>query len=115
MSDIQRLGTSPRWADVVIHNNTAYWVEVADDASAEPHLQIDQVLRQIDATLESIGSNRTRLLTVIIYLADLADAAALNELWDAWVPPGHPPARACVQSGLSGSLRVEMVVTAAVP
>ena len=36
MSDIQRLGTSPRWADVVIHNNTAYWVEVADDASAEP-------------------------------------------------------------------------------
>jgi enamine deaminase RidA (YjgF/YER057c/UK114 family) len=115
MSDIKRLGTSPRWADVVIHNQMAYWVEVADDSSAGTRTQIEQVLRQIDSTLESIGSNRTRLLAVMIHLVDLTDATVLNELWDAWVPAGHPPIRACVQSGLSGSLRVEVVVTAAVP
>lgn len=115
MSDIRRFGTSARYADVVIHNGTAHWVEVAEDPSADARTQIEQALRQIDATLESIGSNRTRLLTVVVHLADLADAAILNEVWDAWVPPGHPPTRACVQSGLSGTYRVEMIITAAAP
>ena len=57
---------------------------------------------------------RERVLQVMIYLADLADAPTLNRLWDAWVVPGQAPSRACVQAGLSGSLKVEMLVLAAV-
>ena len=113
MSDIRRYGSSTRWADVVVHRGVAHWVEVAEDMSHDARGQIAQVLAQIDATLTMIDSDRTRLLQVLIYLADDADAAALNELWDAWVPAGHPPVRALVQAGLGRGCKVEMVVTAA--
>ena len=114
MSRIRRLGTSLRFADVVIHGDTARWVEVAENTSLDAAGQIAQVLEQIDATLPSIGSDRTRILQVIVHLADLSDAATLDRLWDAWVPAGHLPVRARVQSGLGGNCLVEMVVTAAI-
>lgn len=115
MSEIQRYGSSHRWADVVVHRGVAHWVEVAEDASADARGQIEQVLAQIDGTLATIGSDRTHLLQVLIYVTDLGDAATLNELWDAWVPAGHPPVRAMVQVGLAGTYTIETVVTAAVP
>lgn len=114
MNQIVRIGQSQRWSDVVIHAGVARWVEVAEHATADARGQIQQVLRQIDITLAQIGSDRTRLLEVLIFLADLNDAALLNEIWDQWVPQGHPPIRACVQAGLGAGLRVEMLVTAAV-
>jgi enamine deaminase RidA (YjgF/YER057c/UK114 family) len=113
MTDIERLGAGARWSDLVIHNGVARWVEVADDPTSDARDQVLQVLAQIDATLARLNSRREQLLEVLIFLADLRDAAALNELWDAWVPAGHAPIRACVQAGLSGSYRVEMIVQAA--
>lgn len=114
MTDIHRYGSSPRYADMVVHNGTAYWVEIAEDAALDARGQIAQVLGQIDATLTTLGADRTRLLQILVYLADLTDGPALNELWDAWVPQGHAPVRATVQAGLGKGYRVEMVVTAAV-
>ena len=114
MSKIQRYGDSKRWADVVVHRGVAHWVEVAEDMSLDARGQIAQVLTLIDATLETIKSDRTRLLQVLVYVADLNDGPILNELWDAWVPAGHPPVRAMVQVGLGKACKVEMVVTAAV-
>lgn len=113
MSEIQRYGDSTRWADVVVHRGVAHWVEVAEDLSLDARGQIAQVLAQIDATLELIKSDRTRLLQVLVYIADLADAETLNELWDRWVPATDPPVRAMVQVGLGKPCKVEMVVTAA--
>jgi enamine deaminase RidA (YjgF/YER057c/UK114 family) len=113
MSNIVRLGNSERWSDVVIHGGIARWVEVADDMAGDVESQIAQVLQQIEATLVQIDSDNTRLLEVLVFLADLKDAPILNELWDNWVPRGNPPIRACVQAGLSAGLRVEMLVTAA--
>ena len=115
MSDIERIGVTRRWSDAVIHRGTAYFVEVADDPNQNARNQIAQILAQIDARLALFGSNRTQLLQVLIYLADLADGATLNELWDNWVPAGHAPARACVQAGLAPGYRVEMIITAGVP
>ena len=114
MSEIQRYGSSHRWADVVVHRGIAHWVEVAEDPSLDALGQIAQVLAQIDATLDTIQSDRTRLLQVLVYIADMSDANVINELWDAWVPADHPPVRAMVQVGLGKACRVEMVVTAAV-
>lgn len=114
MSVIQRYGVTRRWSDAVVHQGVAHFVEVADDPSADVRGQVSQVLAQIDERLTLVGSDRTRLLQVLIYLADLADAQVLNELWDAWVPEGHAPARACVQAGLAPRYRVEMIITAAV-
>ena len=115
MTDIQRFGVTKRWSDIVIHGETAYFVEVADDPAQDARGQAAQILAQIDGRLATIGADRTQLLQVLIYLPDLADSAALNELWEAWVPEGHAPARACVQAGLTPGYRVEMVITAAVP
>jgi enamine deaminase RidA (YjgF/YER057c/UK114 family) len=114
MEEIIRQGSSKRWSDVVIYANTARWVEVAEDTSQNARGQIDQVLHQINATLAQIGSDTTRLLEVVIFIADLADVPILNELWDDWVPEGHPPIRACVQAGLAAGCRIEMLVTATV-
>lgn len=113
MNSIQRFGNSRRWSDVVIHAQTAYWVEVAEDLGGDARTQIAQVLAQIDATLAQLNGTRANLLQVMIYVADLADVSTLNELWDAWVLPGQPPVRACVQAGLAGTCKVEMVLTAA--
>jgi enamine deaminase RidA (YjgF/YER057c/UK114 family) len=113
MHEIQRYGDSTRWADVVVHRGVAHWVEVAEDMSLDARGQIAQVLAQINATLEMIKSDRTRLLQVLVYIADLADIETLNELWDAWVPATDPPVRAMVQVGLGKTCKVEMVVTAA--
>jgi enamine deaminase RidA (YjgF/YER057c/UK114 family) len=114
MDGIRRYGTSKRWADVVVHRGVAHWVEVAEDTSLDARGQIAQVLAQIDATLGVIQSDRTRLLQVLVYIADEHDGPVLNELWDAWVPAEHPPVRAMVQVGLGKACKVEMVVTAAV-
>lgn len=113
MSEIERIGVTRRWSDVVIHGGTAYFVEVADDPQQDVAGQVAQILAQIDARLALFGSDRKDLLQVLIYLADLTDGPALNELWDNWVPEGHAPARACVQAALSPGYRVEMVITAA--
>lgn len=115
MDEIRRYGNSPRWADVVVHRGTAYWVEVAADTSADAANQTRQVLRQIEQTLAELGSSQQHLLQILVYVSDLADVAAMNAEWDAWVSPGAAPVRACVQAGLAPPCRVEMVITAAVP
>ena len=114
MSSIERHGAGPRWSDIVVHNGVARWVEVADDPSADVAGQVGQVLAQIDATLARVNSRRENVLEVLIFLSDLADAAALKQAWDAWVVPGHAPIRACVGAALSGAYRVEMIITAVV-
>ena len=114
MTDIQRFGVTRRWSDAVLHGGVAYFVEVPEDMTQDVRGQIAQVLAQIDERLKLFGSDRTRLLQVLIYLPNLADAAVLNSLWDDWVPAGHAPARACVQAALGHpDCRVEMVITAA--
>jgi enamine deaminase RidA (YjgF/YER057c/UK114 family) len=114
MSEIQRFGVTRRWSDAVVHQGTAYFVEIADDSSADVRGQVSQILSQIEGRLALFGSDKTRLLQVLIYLADLKDGPVLNSLWDEWVPAGHAPARACVQAGLAPGYFVEMVITAAV-
>jgi enamine deaminase RidA (YjgF/YER057c/UK114 family) len=114
MSQIQRIGVTRRWSDVVIHHDTAYFVEVPDDPACDPHSQISQVLQQVDERLASFGSDKTRLLQVTIYLPFPEDFALLNQLWDAWVPDGHAPSRACIHASLAApGYRIELVIVAA--
>lgn len=76
--------------------------------------QTTDVLNQIDQRLAECGSDKTRLLRVQIYLSDIADIGAMNEVWDAWVTPGHAPPRATVQAALANpAWKIEVVATAA--
>jgi enamine deaminase RidA (YjgF/YER057c/UK114 family) len=72
------------------------------------------VLAAIDKLLADAGSDKSRIVMAQIFLADMADFAAMNGVWDAWVPAGHTPARATVQAALAApQWRIEIVVTAA--
>ncbi len=115
MSKIERLGTTKRWSDVVIHRETAYFVEVADDPTADLAGQTDQVFSQVESKLRTIGSSLEKLLQVVVYLPNPMDLAAFNAKWDDWIPTGHAPSRACVHAALvSPDYRVELVIQAAV-
>ena len=98
---ITRIGTTIRWSDAVIHNGTVHVVEVPATLPAPAADQARQVLAQLEATLALAGTSKQRLLMCTIYLADMADRAAFNEVWDAWLVPGTAPVRACVQVGLA--------------
>ena len=112
--DIERHGTTRRYSDVVAHGNTVYLVEVPETLDADTTTQTREVLASIDRLLAKAGSDKSRLLMATIYLTDMRDYAAMNEAWDAWVPEGTAPARACVEARLANpGYRVEIVVTAA--
>lgn len=111
---IERHGTTTRYSDVVAHGDTVYLVEVPASLETDIATQTREVLSSIEALLEKAGSNKSRLLLVTIYLADMNDYDVMNNVWDEWVPAGTAPARACVQSMLSHpGYRVELVVIAA--
>lgn len=113
---IQRFDTGPRMSEMTVHNGVAYLAgQVAEDDSLDISGQTREVLAQIDALLARAGSDKSKLLRAQIFLADLADFAAMNAVWEQWVLPGHTPARATVQAALANpKWKVEIVVTAAV-
>lgn len=111
---IQRHGTTGRYSDSVVHRGTVYLVEVPAELDADAAGQTASLLASVDRLLAEAGSDKSRLLMVTIYLADLADYDAMNAVWDAWLPAGSAPARACVQARLANpQFRVEMALTAA--
>ena len=111
---IQRHGTTRRYSDSVVHNGTVYLVEVPASTEGDIATQTASLLAGVDALLAQAGSDKRKLLMVTVYLADMADYDGMNAVWDAWVPDGHAPTRACVQARLAKpGWRVEMAITAA--
>jgi len=116
MSTIQRFDVGPRMCEMSVHNGVAYLAgQIAEDGSQDIGGQTRQVLAAIDALLARAGSDKSKILRAQIFLADLADFAGMNAVWESWVVPGHTPARATVQAALAKpEWKVEIVVTAAV-
>ncbi len=114
MSTITRHGAGHRLSEAVIHNGVVYLAGMVPEAGASDiRGQTRDVLAQVDAHLAACGSDKARLLRVHIFLTDIADIGAMNEVWDAWVAPGHAPARATVQATLADpAWRIEVVATA---
>ena len=112
---IQRVHPGPRMSEMVIHNETVYLAgQIADDGSTDVESQTRDVLRQIDALLAEAGTDKSKLLTATIYLADIGTFAEMNKAWDAWVDPANAPARATVEARLAApEYLVEIQVVAA--
>ena len=112
---IQRFDQGARFSQAVVAGGLIYLAgQVADDTSRDVESQTEQVLAKIDRLLETAGTDRARLLTVTIYLADIADFARMNAAWDRWVPAEAKPARATVESKLvTPAYRVEIQAIAA--
>ena len=113
---IKRLHAGPRMSQAVIHGSTIYLAgQVADQAKGRSVAeQTKEILAAIERLLAEAGSDKTRLLSATIYLADMATFAEMNAVWDAWVPNGHTPARATVEAKLAQpAYRVEIACIAA--
>lgn len=112
---LERHGVGARLSEAAVFNGIVYLAGMVPEGQAtDIRGQTADVLAQIDTHLAACGSDKTRLLRVQIYLADMADIAAMNEVWDAWVAPGHAPPRATVQAALADPRwRIEIVATAA--
>ena len=114
MNDITRMETGQRMSPIVIHNDTVYLSGQVGNAGDGVADQTRTCLEKIEDLLAKAGTDKTRILQTTIWLADMADFTEMNAVWDAWVPQGHAPARACGEAKLARpELKVEMLVTAA--
>ncbi len=112
--NIQRYGTTRRYSHMVAHNSTVYRVEVPANLDADITAQTENLLASVEQLLIQAHSDKSRLLMVTIYLADMADYDAMNVVWEDWLPEDSAPVRACLQAKLSSpQYRIELVLTAA--
>lgn len=116
MSNITRIDVGPRMSEAVTLGNRIYCSGmIPEDTSADITGQVQQALAEIDSLLAKGGSDKTKILTATIWLSDIADFAAMNKVWDAWVVPGQTPARATIQAKMNDpNMKVEIMVVAAI-
>jgi enamine deaminase RidA (YjgF/YER057c/UK114 family) len=112
---ITRYQKGPRMSQAVAHGGLVYIAgQVADKRSGGIQEQTRSVLGKIEALLREAGTDKSKLLSVSVFLPAIADFDAMNEIYDAWIDPENPPARACVEARLAHpDLRVEMTAIAA--
>jgi enamine deaminase RidA (YjgF/YER057c/UK114 family) len=114
---IQRLAEEQRLSGAVVHGGLVWLAgQVADDLGLDAEDQTADILRQVDALLQQAGTDKTRLLSVTVVLADIRDAPAMNRAWDRWLDPAAKPARVTIQAPLvDPAWRVEITGVAALP
>jgi enamine deaminase RidA (YjgF/YER057c/UK114 family) len=112
---IDRRHVGPRMSQIVVHGDTVYLAgQVADDPSADVRGQTQQILAKIDRYLAEAGTSKSKLLSATVWLTDIGTFNEMNSIWDNWIDPENPPARACVESKLAApQYRVEIGVIAA--
>jgi enamine deaminase RidA (YjgF/YER057c/UK114 family) len=113
---IERHDVGPRMSKCVVHGDTVYLAGlVADNPKGKSVTeQTQDIVRQIDGYLAKVGSDKSKLLSANLWITDMANFADMNAVWDAWVSPGHTPARATVEAKLATpDYKVEIMVVAA--
>lgn len=111
---IERIHTSHRMSKIVKHNGTVYLCGQVGNGDDPIREQTAECLRRVDALLAEAGTGKENILHATIWLADIADKAAMDEVWEDWVPAGRAPTRACGEAKLGRpELKVEVIVVAA--
>lgn len=114
MSAIKRIETGARMSQAVVYNGIVYLAGQVGKPGESVTEQTCEVLAQIDRLLAECGSDKTRILSAQVWMADMADFAEMNAVWDGWVPAGNAPARATGEAKLATpDYKVEIIVVAA--
>jgi len=114
MAEITRLKTGARMSQAVIYNGTIWLAGQVGNTDENVTDQTKTILSKIDALLEEAGSDKTKILQATIWLSSMDYFTKMNNVWDAWVPEGHTPARACGEAKLATpDYKVEILITAA--
>ncbi|THV24810.1 RidA family protein [Peteryoungia ipomoeae] len=111
---IKRIEPGKRMSGAVVHGNTVYLAgQVGEGATVAE--QSKAALAEVDRLLAAAGSNKSKILQTIIYLADMSTFAEMNAVWEGWIDPENPPARATSGAPLATrDYKVEFIVTAAI-
>jgi enamine deaminase RidA (YjgF/YER057c/UK114 family) len=116
MPEIKRMNTAKRMSQVVVHNGTVYLAGQVGTPGASVEQQTRDILAKIEQLLDAAGTDKRHILQAIIWLKSMDSFAEMNAVWDAWVPEGHAPARACGSADLATpEYTVEITVIAALP
>ena len=111
---IERIGSGPRMCQAVIHGNTVYLAGQVGAPGESVTAQTKAVLASVEALLAQAGSDKSKILSATIWLADMADFAEMNAVWDVWVDGKDAPARATGEAKLATpDYKVEVIVVAA--
>jgi enamine deaminase RidA (YjgF/YER057c/UK114 family) len=113
---IQRIDVGPRISKVVVHGDTVYVAGLTADKTAGQSVaaQTQEILAVIDGLLAKAGTDKSKLLQATIWLQDIRTVDEMNKVWDAWMPQGSAPVRACIEARLQSPAKmVEIRVTAA--
>jgi enamine deaminase RidA (YjgF/YER057c/UK114 family) len=112
---ITRYQPGKRMSQAVVHGNTVYLAgQVATDYNGTIEKQTAEVLAAIDKLLAEAGTNKSKVLSCQVVLNNIADFAAMNTVYDAWIDPANPPARAAIEARLAHpALKVEIIAIAA--
>lgn len=111
---IERIEPGPRMSKAVVHNGTIYTAGHVSDAEPGVAGQTRAILAKLESVLALAGTDKSKVLSATIWLADIATFEEMNAVWDAWISPGSPPARATVQATLAGpQYLVEIAIIAA--
>ncbi|WP_203075695.1 RidA family protein [Falsiroseomonas ponticola] len=111
---IERIDRTPIMHRVVRHQDTLYLSGIiAADLAAPMAGQTRQVLERLEALLARHGSGRSKVLAATIYLSDMTQKAAMNEVWISWFAAEDLPARATIGvADLGPGVLIEVVATA---
>ena len=111
---IKRYRTSEKLSRIVTHGDTVYLCgQVANDYDGDLEEQTRQVLARIDDHLAEVGSDKTKMLHVMIHIKDISQVARMNAIWAQWLGDSPRPARTCVEAGFANAdTWVEMTVVA---
>ena len=114
---INRMHVGPRMSQAVVHGDTVYLAgQVAQGApGASVAEQTTDILSRIDGLLAEAGTDKSKLLSATIWITNMDTFNEMNEVWDAWIDPANPPARACVEARLAApQFAVEIGIIAGV-
>jgi len=112
---ITRYETGPRISQAVVHNGVVYLTGQNGTPGLSVRQQTRETLDHIDRLLEKAGSHKSRILSTTLWLADINDFDAVNEVWESWVDGDNPPARATGEvKMITPDYKVEIIVVAGV-
>jgi len=115
MPAIRRIEAGPRMSQAVVHGNTVYLAGQVGSPGRSVAEQTKEILASVDRLLAEAGSDKSKVLQAIIWLADMNDFAEMNVVWEKWLDGRNAPARATGESRLvTPEYRVEIIITAAI-
>lgn len=114
ITSISRKHTGTRMSQIVTHGDTIYLAGQVGSPGDSVEQQTRDCLGSVEQLLAEAGTDKDHMLQATIWLADMADFAEMNAVWDAWVPEGHAPTRACGEARLATpEYKVEVILIAA--